>query len=152
MEESTIQILGLTMRGDFFLVLVLLVSVVLILMILIFKSSSSKREMDEETSGLEALLSKPEILELIKTEKTTITELLELTRKDVQAKHLSITSILEKISRDIEWDVSGIIGVAVTIVLLFMVVSGTIEKVPEQIYTGWLLILGYYFGKGSKNR
>ena len=28
-----------------------------------------------------------------------------------------------------------------------MVVSGTIDQVPDKLYTGWFLILGYYFGK-----
>jgi hypothetical protein len=58
---------------------------------------------------------------------------------------------MRKISSDIDWDVAGVIGVGVTVILLFMVVSGTIENVPEQIFTGWFLILGYYFGKGSKH-
>jgi len=37
----------------------------------------------------------------------------------------------------------------VTLVLLFMVVSGTIDQVPEKIYSGWLSILEYYFGRSQ---
>ena len=55
-----------------------------------------------------------------------------------------------KIIEDIQWDIAGLIGVGVTVVLLFMIVSGTVKQVPDQLFTGWLMILGYYFGKGAK--
>jgi hypothetical protein len=51
---------------------------------------------------------------------------------------------------DITWDVSGLIGIMVTIVLMFMIVSHTFENVPKEILAGWTTILGFYFGKATK--
>jgi hypothetical protein len=53
-------------------------------------------------------------------------------------------------SDDITWDVSGLIGIIVTIVLMFMIVSRTFETVPREILAGWTTILGFYFGKATK--
>jgi len=57
--------------------------------------------------------------------------------------------IIEKMSRDITWDVSGIIGLIVTVVLMFMVVSRTVGDMPKEIIAGWTTILGFYFGKAT---
>ncbi len=152
MDESAIQIFGTAVRGDFLLMFatVIMAAVIAIVqMLLRSREIGSKKGRDTE---LEVLLSKPEILELIKSEKTTISELVESTRKESASLNRPTNSLIEKIAGDIEWDVAGVIGVGVTVVLLFMVVSGTISKIPEQIFTGWLLILGYYFGKGSKTK
>jgi hypothetical protein len=57
----------------------------------------------------------------------------------------------QKISDDITWDVSGLIGIIVTIVLMFMIVSRTFENVPREILAGWTTILGFHFGKATKS-
>jgi hypothetical protein len=51
---------------------------------------------------------------------------------------------------DITWDVSGLIGIIVTIVLMIMIVSHSSENVPKEILAGWTVILGFYFGKAAK--
>jgi hypothetical protein len=55
-----------------------------------------------------------------------------------------------KLSHDITWDVAGIIGLIVTVVLMFMVVSRTYADMPREILAGWTTILGFYFGKATK--
>lgn len=146
MDESIIQVFGSTVRGDYLLLFATVIMGTLLALVQILSSSRK----NEGKSELEALLSKPEILELIKAEKTTIAEIVESANKESISRKNSMNSLINKIANDIEWDIAGIIGVGVTVVLLFMVVSGTVSKVPEQIFTGWLLILGYYFGKGGK--
>ncbi len=147
--ESIIEIFGTQIRGDFFLVLVtaILATIIASFQIIVTSRRKSGKDKYEE---LISILSKPEILELIKADKITLSEILESSKKDQVVRKNPIASLFGKIADDIEWDIAGVIGVGVTIVLLFMVVSGTIDKIPEQIFTGWLLILGYYFGKSRK--
>ncbi|WP_334455237.1 hypothetical protein [Bradyrhizobium elkanii] len=59
-------------------------------------------------------------------------------------------SMLAKVNQDITWDVSGIIGLIVTIVLMIMVVSRSYADMPKEIIAGWTTILGFYFGKATK--
>lgn len=65
------------------------------------------------------------------------------------AKSSGKIGFFEKINQDITWDVSGIIGLIVTILLMIMVVSGKTD-IPREILAGWTTILGFYFGKATK--
>jgi hypothetical protein len=56
----------------------------------------------------------------------------------------------QKMFSDITWDVSGLIGIIVTIVLMVMIVSRSFKNVPREILAGWTTILGFYFGKAAK--
>ena len=55
-----------------------------------------------------------------------------------------------KMNQDITWDVSGLIGLIVTFVLMAMVVTRTYKDVPSEVFAGWATILGFYFGKAAK--
>jgi hypothetical protein len=46
--------------------------------------------------------------------------------------------------------VSGVIGLIVTIVLMIMVVSRTYTYIPREVFAGWTMILGFYFGKAVR--
>ena len=68
---------------------------------------------------------------------------------EASPKH-GVGSLLAKVNQDITWDVSGIIGMIVTIVLMMMVVSRSYADMPKEIIAGWTTILGFYFGKATK--
>jgi len=150
MEETIIKIFGVDVRGDFVLMLATIISATLVALISIIARLRKKPDSSEKETEVSILLSKPEIIELIKEGKTSVKEILESTKTETDISKSQKFPFLNKIADDIEWDIAGVIGVGVTVVLLFMVVSGTITKIPEQIFTGWLMILGYYFGKGRK--
>jgi hypothetical protein len=146
---AEISFFGNVIRGDYFLVLALITVIAGTFSITaLLRRGRRNRPVNSE---LERLLSKPEVLAALGSGNDGLAQLLkhlENQRPPEQESLMTITS--RKIINDIQWDVAGLIGVAVTVVLLFMVVSGTVSQAPEQIFTGWLLILGYYFGKGSR--
>ena len=142
--ESVISLFGTEVRGDFFLVIASLVFGVFAFIIGAFRSRRSP------TNDLSELLSKPEVIDALNT-GADLNPLIEHLKKEDSSQSKGFIGIItEKIVNDIEWDIAGVIDMLVTVVLLFMVVSGTIDQAPEPIFTGWLLILGYYFGKGGK--
>ena len=150
---TEISLFGNLIRGDFFLVLSVIVAIAFVWLVAI--TSKKNKSKDSTESELLQLLSKPEILQALESGNDGLSRLINhLEAKENESSTQNESSLLsttsQKIINDIEWDVAGLIGVGVTIVLLFMVVSGTIDQIPEQIFTGWLLILGYYFGKGSR--
>ena len=137
--------------GDFFLVILLLFLIaVTFIAVTLFRKKKNKMSIG---SDLKNLLSNPEVIKALNSGNEGLSQIikyLEAKEQKFPKAETLITTISTKIINDIEWDVAGLIGVGVTIVLLFMVVSGTIKQAPEQLFTGWLLILGYYFGKGTK--
>ena len=144
--EIMFDFLGTNIRGDFFLVAITGILAGLAGIITIFKSRSAPED------DLAKVLSKPEVIEALNA-GANLTPLLEHIKNSAENSHRDggwLGKITSKIADDIEWDIAGLIGILVTVVLLFMVVSGTISQAPEQMFTGWLLILGYYFGKGGR--
>jgi len=59
-------------------------------------------------------------------------------------------TIADRIVDSVDWDVAGLIGIAVTFFLLFAVAGGI--DVPTQILGGWLTIIGFYFGRNTAGR
>jgi hypothetical protein len=58
--------------------------------------------------------------------------------------------IATRITHDIKWDIAGIIGLGVTVAIVIMAIASQADEIPAEIYSGWAVILGYYFGKASK--
>ena len=147
---TEIILFGNAIRGDFFLVILLLFLVTATIVVVTLLRKGRRKTSKTE---LETLLSNPEVIKALNSGNEGLTQLikyLESRDQQRQKEDALITTISTKIINDIEWDVAGLLGVGVTIVLLFMVVSGTSAQTPEQLFTGWLLILGYYFGKGAR--
>lgn len=61
-----------------------------------------------------------------------------------------MVGLLGKVNQDITWDVSGLIGIIVTIVLMVLLVTQKSDGIPREILAGWTTILGFYFGKAVK--
>jgi hypothetical protein len=152
--DTVIEVFGVTVRADFFLVVLSIVFATFVALLQTYMRVSRDRARSKAVSDpLIEALSRPEVVELLKSQNLTLKEFVDYFQREPDSKAASgspITSLISKISSDIQWDVAGVIGLGVTLVLLFMVVSGTIDQVPEKIYTGWLLILGYYFGKSHQ--
>jgi hypothetical protein len=110
-------------------------------------SSSTRRE-------IQAILSTPAILEVISKSPHAEKSILEIIEKINSRRDddSSLSSdIIKRVVADITWDVSGVIGVAVTIALLIMMVSRQSDAIPPQLLAGWTTILGFYFGKAVSN-
>ena len=136
--ELTLRIFGVPVRGDF-LLMVLFVIAATIVFVAVLIVQTFRRD------PLTRLLSRPEILDLIKSDNSSLKEI--ISHINSARTRDPMIAVFEKIMDDIQWDVAGLIGVGVTVVLMFMVVSGTQERIPPEILSGWSVILGYYFGK-----
>lgn len=150
---ETITLFGTQMRGDFVLML-LMVTLIPFLAVLGTAMRFLIRPRNPAQAFVE-ILSKEEIKQLLLDQKISLKELAEqmpLLYKTEQSSPGFISRIATKIAEDIEWDMAGLIGIIVTVLIAIMVVSGTFEKLPEQILTGWLMILSYYFGKSQTKR
>jgi hypothetical protein len=99
------------------------------------------------------LLDNPAVQERMKDPQLNFSEFLEQLLKSTD-EAVSATppkiGMLAKINQDITWDVSGIIELIVTIVIMIMIVSRTYADMPREILAGWTTILGFYFGKAVK--
>jgi hypothetical protein len=99
------------------------------------------------------LLDNPAVQERMKDPQLNFSEFIEQMMKganEVANANPQRVGMLAKINQDITWDVSGIIGLIVTVVLMIMVVSRTYADMPREILAGWTTILGFYFGKAVK--
>lgn len=134
-------------RPDFMLVLVTILMMPVLMIISIFKKRRSATQILAE-------FLKDKSTAMTSQDHQRIVELIGQLEKPKsgtgEAKTQSSPTLLSKIVSDIDWDVAGLIGVGVTAVLLFAAVSGTVKEIPEQLFTGWFIILGFYFGKGTR--
>jgi hypothetical protein len=97
------------------------------------------------------LLDNPAVQERMRDPELNFPEFIEQMLKSAnEAAAPRTQGMFCKINQDITWDVSGIIGLLVTIVLMIMVVSRTYTDMPREILAGWTTILGFYFGKAVK--
>jgi hypothetical protein len=99
------------------------------------------------------LLDNPAVQEMMKDPQLNLSEFIGQLLKsedEIERAAQPRTGLLSKIANDITWDVSGVIGLIVTIVLMIMVVSRTYTDIPREIFAGWTMILGFYFGKAMK--
>ncbi|MEH2547384.1 putative membrane protein [Bradyrhizobium sp. AZCC 2262] len=58
--------------------------------------------------------------------------------------------IMDKVIADITWDVSGLIGMVVTLVICYVVLFKNPVDIPRELLAGWTTILGFYFGRAKK--
>jgi Mn2+/Fe2+ NRAMP family transporter len=58
-----------------------------------------------------------------------------------------VRTIAHKIASDIRWDVAGLIGITVTLMLVIMIIAAQGDRIPEEVFVGWSVILGFYFGR-----
>lgn len=151
MHPVTYKIGSFEVTGDFVLVLLTLALIVLAIITQLFRALRRKPQPEEER--LLELLSKPEIVDLLKSGNPSVNEILNAysaKTAEPTSSGNAFSGLIHKITNDIEWDIAGLIGLIVTVVFVFMAVSGTISNLPEPFMTGWFMILGYYFGKNKK--
>ena len=132
-------------RPDLLLLLVigaLLLLVIVLGVVTVFFPSIAKRHF------IQQLLSTPVIAENLKGSQVDVANSLDILvqRAEERQSPKGLSAVLEKIN-DITWDVSGLIGVIVTVVLMTLVVTQKYESIPREIFAGWTTILGFYFGK-----
>lgn len=101
------------------------------------------------------ILDNPAIQERMKDPQFNVVELINSTWKQPTERNSSgivggMVGLLGKVNQDITWDVSGLIGIIVTIVLMVLLVTQKSESIPKEILAGWTTILGFYFGKAVK--
>jgi hypothetical protein len=99
------------------------------------------------------LLDNPAVQERMKDPQWSLTEFtgqLLKSQDELENAARSRMGLLSKIAHDITWDVSGVIGLIVTIVLMIMIVSRTYNDIPREVFAGWSVILGFYFGKAAR--
>jgi predicted PurR-regulated permease PerM len=149
MKEKSVLIELLRSRPEFLLMILLMVLVTVMVVFVAIASVAfpglGKRRFVEE------LLKNPAVQERIKDPNLDFQQFIEQVLKSAdQAAEVAQPKkmgLVTKIFHDITWDVAGIIGLIVTIVLMFMVVSRSYADMPREIVAGWTIILGYYFGK-----
>jgi hypothetical protein len=108
-----------------------------------------------ERKLLSEVLNNPAVQARIKDSNVDASTLVEhilhkVYESDVTKEKGTRSNIFQKMVNDITWDVSGFIGIMVTVVLLFAIVSRTFDSIPKEILAGWTTILGLYFGKSGK--
>jgi hypothetical protein len=130
-------------------ILIIILSPVIFFLIALVRSISMPATDWQRRHLVKDLLNNPAIQERIKDPTLNLPEFIEQLLKGETAGPRKL-GLFEKMTHDITWDVSGIIGLIVTIVLMIMVVSRTYADMPREILAGWTTILGFYFGKAVK--
>jgi hypothetical protein len=94
----------------------------------------------------------PVVQERIKDSQVNVVDLIDqITRRaEERTAPSGIFGILEKMNQDITWDVSGLIGLIVTVVLMSLILTQKYDNIPREIFAGWTTILGFYFGKAVR--
>ncbi|MGY2906298.1 hypothetical protein [Bradyrhizobium sp. URHC0002] len=86
--------------------------------------------------------------------KDTSVDFAELLRAIRDAERAAPTppreGIMDKVIADITWDVAGLIGIVVTLVICYVVVFKNSADIPRELLAGWTTILGFYFGRSKK--
>jgi hypothetical protein len=97
------------------------------------------------------ILATPVIQERIKADQQlNVVELINQIIDRIEQEGPTKTRTLTKIIQDITWDMSGVIALIVTLVVMVMVVTKNYEGIPREVFAGWTMILGYYFGKAAR--
>jgi len=130
-------------------ILIIILSPVLVFVIAMAKSISAPAIDWQRRHLVKDLLNNPAIQERMKDPTLNLPQFIEQLLKTETAGPRKV-GLFEKMTHDITWDVSGVIGLIVTIVLMIMVVSRTYADMPREILAGWTTILGFYFGKAVK--
>jgi hypothetical protein len=112
-----------------------------------------RRNSSAKQGEIQAILSTPAVVELISKSANAEKAVLDIIEKINYrpASDSIVSDIMKRVASDITWDVSGVIGVGVTVALLIMMVSRQGDAIPTQILAGWTTILGFYFGKAVNN-
>jgi uncharacterized protein YneF (UPF0154 family) len=138
-------------RPEILLLILLMLFLLLILIPLMgfamISSRAARRQMVKD------LLDNPAVQERMKDQQLNLSEFigqLLKSEEEVEKSARSRMGLLSKIANDITWDVSGVIGLNVTVVLMIMVVSRTYTDIPREVFAGWTMILGFYFGKAVR--
>jgi predicted PurR-regulated permease PerM len=149
MQQALIELIQT--RPEIILIILLMCFGLLILLPLIaftmISSGAIRRLMVKE------LLDNPAVQERMKDPQLNLSEFIgQLLRSEdeIEKAARSRTGLLSKVANDITWDVSGVIGLIVTMVLMIMIVSRTYTDIPREVLAGWTTILGFYFGKAVK--
>ncbi len=136
-------------RPDLFLLVIMGMLFLLVLglgAVTVFFPSIARRQF------IQQLISTPVIQERLKDSHVDVTDLIDklVQRAEERQSPKGLSAVLEKINQDITWDVSGLIGVIVTVALMALVVTQKYESIPREIFAGWTTILGFYFGKAVR--
>jgi predicted PurR-regulated permease PerM len=149
MEQVLIDLLK--ERPDFLLVGILL-CVMIVTVVVILPIAMVAQIIWGQQNVVLQLLNNPVIQERMKDTQLNFSEFMEQMIKSANESASATPrriGIFAKMNQDVTWDVSGIIGLIVTVVLMIMVVSRTYNDMPREILAGWTTILGFYFGKAS---
>jgi hypothetical protein len=105
-----------------------------------------------ERQFVKEILATPAIQERIRTDTTIdiMGVVNQIMQRIEERAARSRSGIFTKITHDITWDMAGIIGLVVTLALMAMVVTQKFEAIPREVFAGWTMILGYYFGKTAR--
>src|ERR1700687_4007568 len=141
MQQALIELIQ--NRPEIILMILLMCFGLLILLPLMafamLSSGAGRRQMVKE------LLDNPAVQERMKDPQLNLSEFIgQLLRSEdeIERAARSRTGLLSKVANDITWDVSGVIGLIVTIVLMIMIVSRTYTDIPREVLAGWTTILG----------
>jgi hypothetical protein len=119
----------------------------------IFSIVWGRRNTSVSRGEIQAILSTSAVAELISKSadpEKSILEIISKVKEKPAAKTSLISNVITRMASDITWDVSGLIGVGVTIALIIMMISRQYDAIPKEILAGWTTILGFYFGKAVK--
>jgi hypothetical protein len=127
----------------------LFVLIVVVAIISVAIPGVAKRALTKE------ILDNPAIQERMKDPQFNVVELINSIWQQPTGRNNSgivggMVGLLGKVNQDITWDVSGLIGIMVTIVLMVLLVTQNSDSIPREILAGWTTILGFYFGKAVK--
>jgi len=136
-------------RPDFLfiaIIAILLVFVLIMIIVGVLTSGNARQRFIRE------IFQNPAVQERIKDPQFNLTEFIEgiVQRASERDAALRVSSVFHKMIEDITWDVSGVIGVMVTIVLMVMIVSQKFQDIPKEVFAGCTTILGFYFGRAAK--
>jgi hypothetical protein len=138
-------------RPDLFLVVVLFAFMMFALLLAIVAAFASG---GWRTRLIREIITNPGIQERLKDPQVNIVELVdrlaERAERADNGPRRGLVGILEKINQDISWDVAGLIGMIVTVVLMALIVTQKQELIPKEVFAGWSVILGFYFGKAAR--
>jgi hypothetical protein len=153
MESQNIFLKLLKERPDFILLILLVLIIPFMFLVLIPIAFILRRLNTPRTQLVKEMLSNPAVQARIKDSNFDLSslmqEMLKIGAQPMENQPLRL-GFWAKMNQDITWDVSGIIGSIVTIVLMIMVVSRTYGDMPKEIVAGWTTILGFYFGKATR--
>jgi hypothetical protein len=149
MQQAWIELIQT--RPEIILLIFFMCFALLILLPLMGFAMISSRAVRQQM--VKELLANPAVQERMKDPQLNLSEFIgQLLKSEdkIERAARSPMGLLSKIADDITWDVSGVIGLIVTIVLMIMVVSRTYTDIPREILAGWTTILGFYFGKAIR--